>query len=470
MDDDRAEFEARVGAVLGGKWRLERLLGVGGMAAVYAARHTIGRLDAIKILHPEIARSAELRARFVQEAHAVNRLQHPGAVAIQDLDTTPDGEPFMVMELLDGEPLSAYARRRGTLDPAEILRYADDLLDVLAAAHAQGIIHRDVKPDNLFILRDGRLKVLDFGIARMREGSPAELKTRTGATLGTVSYMPPEQITGKKIDARADLFAVGATMFRLITDRRLHEARSEQELLVKMATQQAPPLASVAPAAPREICLVVDRALAFDREQRYPDARTMQADIRAVRGGQAPPYAAACAAGAAPGPAPAAAPVAAPPGAGVSAPPVSAPTPSAGTSFDLGNARTVMVEGQQLPHAGTMNATAAATATATATGTGSATALLAALRARAAALLARAEERLPPPLQQHRKLLLPLLAMSAVMLVLGTIVGLWCAGGASEGDAGSSDKAPGAPSQVFSPEEEGRPFGPPIKGKRKRKD
>src|SRR5262249_58490916 len=135
----------------------------------------------------------------------------------------------------------------------------------LVAAHAQGIIHRDIKPDNLFVLRDGRLKVLDFGIARVRMGAPSKLKTRAGATLGTAPYMPPEQIRGLEIDARADLFAVGATMFRLIAKRRIHEAINESETLVKMASLPAPPLASVAPAVPREVCLVVDRALKFDR-------------------------------------------------------------------------------------------------------------------------------------------------------------------------------------------------------------
>jgi len=148
--DDDAAFEARVGTVLRGKWTLERLLGVGGMAAVYAARHKIGRLDAIKILHPEVARSGDARARFEQEAHAVNRLRHPGAVEIRDLETTEDGAPFIVMELLDGEPLSEIAKRSGGLGADQVLRYADALLDVLAAAHAQGIIHRDIKPDNLF--------------------------------------------------------------------------------------------------------------------------------------------------------------------------------------------------------------------------------------------------------------------------------------------------------------------------------
>src|SRR3954447_1789880 len=141
---ETAAFEKRVGTTLCGKWTLERLLGVGGMAAVYVGLHKIGRREAIKILHAEVARSKDLRARFEQEAHAVNRFTHPGAVEIRDIDVTDDGAPFLVMELLEGEPLSDRARRPGGVALDDVLRFADELLDVLVAAHAQGIIHRDI--------------------------------------------------------------------------------------------------------------------------------------------------------------------------------------------------------------------------------------------------------------------------------------------------------------------------------------
>ncbi len=280
---------ARVGTTLCQKWTLEKLLGVGGMAAVYVANHKIGRRDAIKILHREVAEQPDMLARFEQEAHAVNRFQHPGAVEIRDIDVAEDGSPFLVMELLSGESLSERAQRLGGLPLDEILRLTDELLDVLAAAHARGIIHRDIKLDNLFVQTDGSLKVLDFGIARIRDGVPLKMRTRAGATLGTAPYMPPEQIKGMEIDARADLFAVGATMFRLIARRRIHEAKNETEMLLKMASQPAPPLLSVAPATPPGVGLVVDRALRFDRDLRYPDALTMQADVRALRAGLPPP-------------------------------------------------------------------------------------------------------------------------------------------------------------------------------------
>jgi eukaryotic-like serine/threonine-protein kinase len=136
--------------------------------------------------------------------------------------------------------------------------------------------------------------VLDFGIARVRDGMRS-LHTRTGAALGTTPYMAPEQIKGVGVDGRVDLFAVGATMFRLVAKRRIHEAATESMLLVKMATQPAPPLASAAPGTPPGICLVVDRALQFERDQRYPDAATMQRDVQALRNGLAPPHASAIA-------------------------------------------------------------------------------------------------------------------------------------------------------------------------------
>ncbi len=289
-DDDVSRWRARVGTSIRGKWRLDALLGVGGMAAVYSATHKIGRRDAIKILHPEVAVSRELRARFEQEALAVGKLGHPGAVQVLDIDVTEEGAPFLVMELLDGENLGQRAYRLGGLPEGELLAHTDALLDVLAAAHALGIVHRDIKPDNLFVTTSGQLKVLDFGIARMKSGGSGQ-KTRAGAMLGTTSYMAPEQIHGKDIDGRADLYAVGATLFRILAKRKLHEATTDAELLVKMGTEQAPPLRSVAPDVSAAAAAVVDKALAFRVEDRYPDARVMQADVRAVLRGEEPAFA-----------------------------------------------------------------------------------------------------------------------------------------------------------------------------------
>lgn len=289
--EEMERWKARVGSTIRNKWTIDALLGVGGMAAVYAATHKIGRRDAIKILHPEVAVSRELRARFQQEALAVGKLGHPGAVQVLDVDVTEDGAPFLVMELLDGENLGQRAYKLGGIPEAELFGYADQLLDVLGAAHALGIIHRDIKPDNLFITKDGRLKVLDFGIARMKSGGSG-LKTRTGAMMGTTSYMAPEQIHGRQIDGRADIFAVGATLFRILAKRRLHEATTDADLLVKMGSAQAPPIRSVAPSVSPGAARVIDLAVAFEADRRYQDAAAMRTDVQAVLRGEDPPIAA----------------------------------------------------------------------------------------------------------------------------------------------------------------------------------
>src|SRR6202012_1291650 len=146
------EIQRRVGTLVRDKWTLVRLLGVGGMAAVYVGVHRIGRRDALKILHAEAAKSKEICIRFEREAQAVNRFRHPGAVEIRDIDATEDGTPFLVMELLVGESLGDRAQRIGKLPVDEVLRHAEQTLDCLAAAHQMGIIHRDIKPANLFLM------------------------------------------------------------------------------------------------------------------------------------------------------------------------------------------------------------------------------------------------------------------------------------------------------------------------------
>src|SRR5262249_26031734 len=180
------DYQRRVGTLIRDKWTLVRLLGIGGMAAVYVGVHRIGRHDALKILHLEAAKSKEVCMRFEREAQAVNRFRHPGAVEIRDIDVTEDGAPFLVMELLVGESLGDRATKVRRMDVGEVLGHMEQVLDVLTSAHAQGIIHRDIKPGNLFITTEGRIKVLDFGLARIHEGGLADgLYTKEGATLGT---------------------------------------------------------------------------------------------------------------------------------------------------------------------------------------------------------------------------------------------------------------------------------------------
>ncbi len=283
LDATALQARFRVGRVLKDKWKLDALLGVGGMAAVYAATHRNGSRAAVKILHRELCLSTEVLRRFAREGHAANAVAHEGAVKVIDDDTAEDGSPFLVSELLDGETLEGRrVRNGGKLTEDEVLSAADQLLDVLVAAHAKGIVHRDLKPENVFLTRTGQVKVLDFGIARLREMSTASSATRVGTSMGTPAFMAPEQARAlwDEVDGRTDLWAVGATMFNLLTGQLVHEGRTVNEILLAAMTKPAPPLASVLPGVAPTVADLVDRALAFERENRWPDAARMQEGVR----------------------------------------------------------------------------------------------------------------------------------------------------------------------------------------------
>jgi serine/threonine-protein kinase len=326
MNDDFEHQDAasRVGMSMGG-YRLESLLGSGGMAAVYLGRRDDGEARAIKVLHPQVARDRNLRARFAQEVEAVSRLQHPGIVRTDDMGAADDGSPYIIMELLEGETLHDRLSR-GLPTVAEALDLVDALLDILAVAHQERIIHRDIKPDNLFLSQSG-LKVLDFGIAKVQRESVAAIKTKTGTALGTPSYMAQEQIKGVDVDHRADLFAAGAVLLKMTTGRRVHEEPDPQRRTLMMLTTPAPPTKAVAPHLSDGLCDLIDRALAFEPADRYPDARTMQGDVHAVRQGEAPPYASAAPPISVQGPTPANAPPAAASAEPTAATRVGPPTP-----------------------------------------------------------------------------------------------------------------------------------------------
>jgi serine/threonine-protein kinase len=286
-EDPRAE--ERVGSVLADKWTLERLLGLGGMGAVYAARHRNGARAAIKLLHNELARNSEVRERFRRESYAANKVEHRSTVKVLDDDVIKDGpdegSAYIVMELLEGEPLDARAEREPRLNEREVLEILDTVLDVLETAHAKGVVHRDLKPENLFLAKDPdtggtRLKVLDFGLAKIAEAARV---TGHGLALGTPAFMSPEQAAGlPDIDGRADLFALGATAFFCFTGRHVHEAETILQQIIKMAKDPAPPLKSIAPMASDDFAAIIDRSLQVEREMRYPDAGAMRADVKAA--------------------------------------------------------------------------------------------------------------------------------------------------------------------------------------------
>ena len=288
-DDLICRCLARVGQVVKDKWHLDKLLGVGGMAAVYEATHRNASRAAVKMLHVELSLNKAVRTRFLREGYVANTVGHPGAVRILDDDMAEDGSVFLVMELLEGETLTARINRlRRPLPVDEVLGIAEELLDVLEAAHGQGIIHRDIKPDNVLVTPTGAVKVLDFGIARVMElvsGPSATCATKAGSTLGTPAFMPPEQALGRAgdVDARSDVWAVGATMFTMLSGRLVHLGETPNEQLVSAATLPAPSLLSVMPAATPSLVEIVDRALKFEKAERWPTAAAMQEAVRKAR-------------------------------------------------------------------------------------------------------------------------------------------------------------------------------------------
>ncbi len=276
-----AEARARIGTVLRGKWTVDALLDRGGMASVFSATHRNGNRVAIKVLHRHICERADLKDRFLREGYVANKVGHPAALQVLDDDVAEDGAVFLVMELLEGESLEARMRRTRILTPVEALFAADRVLDVLASAHDHGIVHRDVKPANVYITKDGRIKLLDFGLARVREASFKFEATRDGVLLGTAAYMPPEQAQGRAalVDHRSDQWAVGALLFTTLSGRFVHEAKTMTDRIIATATLPARSLVEVYPFAEQEVVDLVDRALSFDKNARFSDCRAMRAAV-----------------------------------------------------------------------------------------------------------------------------------------------------------------------------------------------
>ena len=279
---------ARLGQRVGG-YKLEDVLGVGGSACVYRGVKR-GKGAAIKVLHAWLGADPRAKKRFVREATLAERVAHPAIVRTLDHGEEPDGTVFLVMDLAEGETIEA---RRiaagGRLPEGEVMHLMDELLAVLAVTHARGVVHRDIKPTNLLRTPEGSLRLLDFGIACVTDLTEASsLVTRTGAVLGTVFFMAPEQALGVRddIDASSDVWAVGATMFTLLTGQFVHQARTANEALVLAATQPAPPIRSLQPGVSAAMASVVDRALSFDRAARYADAGAMRDALRGAARGE----------------------------------------------------------------------------------------------------------------------------------------------------------------------------------------
>ncbi|NMO15838.1 protein kinase [Pyxidicoccus fallax] len=265
-----------------GSFRLMRRLGRGGMGTVYLGEHvSIGSRVAVKVLHEHLATYPELVQRFHAEARAVNLIGHENIVSIFDLNAAPP-RPYLIMEYLDGAPLSAWV---GTpLPSAAVMAVLAQVCDALQAAHARGIVHRDLKPDNVFLVRRGRgtpfVKVLDFGIAKLMDAHMPQ--THAGIIVGTPEYMAPEQSQGRRLDGRADLYALGVIAYQLVTGRLPFEDEGLAGQLVAHQTRPPPPPRSVHPGVPPAVERVILRALAKSPEERYPSAAALRAALQAA--------------------------------------------------------------------------------------------------------------------------------------------------------------------------------------------
>ncbi|MBI5498882.1 MAG: protein kinase [Deltaproteobacteria bacterium] len=272
----------RAGQVIEGKYRLLRLLGEGGMGTVYEARHILlDRRCAVKFVHPEIAREPETIGRFLREAKAASAIGHAGIVEVYDVGQLPDGTPFLVMEYLQGQPLAAVLAGGRRLPPAQAAEIVVRALLALAAAHRIGVIHRDLKPDNLIVDFSAPgvigVKILDFGICRMDQAAQAgPAMTRPGAILGTPYYMAPEQASAARdIDHRLDLYAMGVIFYECVTGRLPFQAPDIGRMIFEILGGTFPLPTAIDPRLPRLVDEVVQKAMARERERRYGSAEEM---------------------------------------------------------------------------------------------------------------------------------------------------------------------------------------------------
>jgi serine/threonine protein kinase len=274
----------RVGTVLDGKWKLDRLLGVGGMAAVYAATHRNGALAAIKLFPFSVTTSAEFAERILREGYLANKIGHPAIVRVLDDHLDREREyAYLVMELLEGETARQRVERGGPMSPLEAVEFSIELADCLAAAHEKGVVHRDIKPENLFLTEEHHLKILDFGVARAMDSTSSSV-TRTGAMLGTPAYMSPEQARGRpsELSPRSDIYSAGATLLFLVAGEFVHEGESAQEVMVRAAWTPPKKMRERKLGIPESIAAVIDRACEFDPKDRYQTAGEMRLDLDAA--------------------------------------------------------------------------------------------------------------------------------------------------------------------------------------------
>ena len=264
-----------IGKILDDRYEIIELIGSGGMANVYKALcHRLNRYDAVNIMRDETAANTELRRRFRAESQAVAMLSHPNIVSVYDVSHSDDVE-YIVMELIDGITLKQYLQKKSVLDPSEVLDFTIQTAKALEHAHSKGIIHRDIKPQNIMLLKDGMIKVADFGIASLEN----TVEENNGETVGSVHYIAPEQARGEAPDARSDIYSLGIVMYEMLTGRLPYVGNSDVEVAVKhMNTDPVTPR-DIVPSIPEELERICLKAMNSNIDERYQTASEMLADL-----------------------------------------------------------------------------------------------------------------------------------------------------------------------------------------------
>lgn len=255
-------------------YRVSHLIGSGGMGEVWAGRHLyMDRQVAVKCLHPRLAANAEIRQRFKNEAVTMSQLQHPNIVRLYDYIEEPDGV-YLVMEFVEGDALDDYIQQKtGPIPEEQAIYLFGQILDGMHYAHQMGVIHRDIKPGNFMVTRDRRLKILDFGIAKLLE-SVGPQQTKTGARIGTVLYMSPEQVRGQALDLRSDIYSLGVTLFQMVTGQCPYPSQAaEYDIYQRIVNDPLPRANSLYPAVSSHMQALIDKATAKRPEDRFQDCR-----------------------------------------------------------------------------------------------------------------------------------------------------------------------------------------------------
>ena len=285
-----ADEDELVGQTIAQSYTIVRVLGEGGMGRVYEARHTriSGKRFAIKMLHPEYARQPEVLTRFQREAEAAATIRSAYVVDVYDVDRTPDGRAFLVAEYLDGKELGGYLDEVGKLSVGPAARIVRQICKAMEAAHEQGVIHRDMKPENVFLTGDPArpiAKVIDFGISKVSD-KPGTALTKTGMIMGTPSYMAPEQARGERVDHRADIYAVGAILYCAVTGQRPFDRGDPTATLTAVLTSDPPRPRSIEPTIPEPLEMIIQKAMAKRPEDRYQSMAELDEALAAYDPGE----------------------------------------------------------------------------------------------------------------------------------------------------------------------------------------